>query len=406
MKVSGTKHRHVAFSRSLFAFLVLLFFLDVCLPAQLTPEASKVFQQATEAMRRGDLDQAGNAFAAVVKLAPAFAQAHFNLGLVREDQGRHEEAVASLQKALQLNPRLRGANLFLGIAEYRLNNLDDAVPVLRKETAAYPKDALAWMWLGVVELAREHTEEAADALDRAAKLAPDNKDILYHRGQAHLLVSRKSYERMFKADPKSWRVHQVLAQTASEGERYNDAITEYLEAIKLAPEQLGLHEELGAAYRFAMRRDEAEAAFQNELAIDPHNALARYELGVLVVEKGDGARGRELIEAALREKPRLLHAEYNLGRAEKLLGNDSAAVAHLEKAAATDADPEIVQQAWYQLGTLYRRLHRPDDAQKALAMFQKLKDASTEATQQSLAKLKGRQNPNAGESPPFPEKPR
>ena len=61
--------------------------------------------------------------------------------------------------------------------------------------------------------------------------------------------------------------------------------------------------ELGAAYRFAMRRDEAEAAFQNELAIDPHNALARYELGVLVVEKGDGARGRELIEAALREKP-------------------------------------------------------------------------------------------------------
>jgi len=356
-------------------------------------------------MRNGNLDAAGEGFAAVAKEAPDFAAAHLNLGLVREEQGRHEEAITSLQKALLLNPKLRGANLFLGIAKYRLNQLDEAVPVLRKETTAYPKDAIAWMWLGVVELALEHAEDAADALDKAAKLAPDNTDILYHRGQAHLLVSRNSYERMFKENPRSWRVHQVLGQTAAEGERYNDAIYEYLEAIKLAPAQPGLHEELGSVYRNADKMDEAEKAFQRELEIDPHDVLARYKLGVLATEKGDGPRAKELIERALQEKPGLLHADYNLGRAEKLLGNDAAAVAHLERATATDSDPEILQQAWYQLGTLYRRLHRPDDAQKALAMFQKLKDAASEASQQSLAKFKSRQNPNAGEPPPAPEKP-
>lgn len=405
MKVIAATGMHVKLGRFLLAGLAFLFLLDTRLPAQMTEEASRVFTQATEAMRRGDLDAAGDGFSAVTKLAPAFAEAHFNLGLVREDQGRHEEAIASFQKALRLNPKLHGANLFLGIAEYRLNRSDDAVPLLRKETAAYPKDAIAWMWLGVVELAQEHAEDAADALDKAAKLAPDNTDILYHRGQAHLLVSRNSYERMFKADPKSWRVHQVLAQTASEGERYNDAITEYLEAIKLAPTQPGLHEELGATYRLALKMDEAEAAFQSELVIDPHNALARYELGVVAMERGNVAHGKELMEAAVREKPGLLHADYNLGRAEKLLENDAAAVAHLEKAAASDPDPEIVEQAWYQLGALYRRLHRPDDAQKALAKFQELKDASTEARQQSLAKLKGRQNPSAGEPPPAPQNP-
>ena len=396
---------HARLGWFLLAGLAFLFLLDTRLPAQMTEEASRVFTQATEAMRHGELDAAGDGFSAVTRLAPAFAEAHFDLGLVREDQGRHEEAIASFQKALRLNPKLHGANLFLGIAEYRLNRWDDAVPLLRKETAAYPKDAIAWMWLGVVELAQEHAEDAADALDKAAKLAPDNTDILYHRGQAHLLVSRNSYERMFKADPKSWRVHQVLAQTASEGERYNDAITEYLEAIKLAPTQPGLHEELGATYRLALKMDEAEAAFQSELVIDPHNALARYELGVVAMERGNVAHGKELMEAAVREKPGLLHADYNLGRAEKLLENDAAAVAHLEKAAASDPDPEIVEQAWYQLGALYRRLHRPDDAQKALAKFQELKDASTEARQQSLAKLKGRQNPSAGEPPPAPQNP-
>ena len=128
--------------------------------------------------------------------------------------------------------------------------------------------------------------------------------------------------------------------------------------------------------------DEAEAAFQRELEIDPHNVLARYKLGVLVMEKGDGPRARELIDGALKEKPGLLHADYNLGRVEKLLGNDSSAAALLEKTTVTDGDPEIVQQAWYQLGLLFRRLHRPDDAQRALATFQRLKDASAEASQQ------------------------
>ena len=153
-----------------------------------------------------------------------------------------------------------------------------------------------------------------------------------------------------------------------------------------------------------MKAEEADAAFQTELEINPHNALARYERGVLATERGDGAKGKELIGAAVSEKPGLPHADYNLGRAEKLLGNDAAAVAHLERAIASDSDPEIVEQAWYQLGTLYRRLHRPEDAQKAFAMFQKLKDASAEASQQALAKLKNRQNPNAPELPP--DKPR
>src|SRR5260370_19155985 len=232
-------------------------------------------------MRTGTREPAAEGFAAVVKEAPSFAAGRFDLGVVREEHGRHEEAIASLRKALLLNPKLRGANLFLGIAEYRLNKLDEAIPALRKETAAYPKDAIAWMWLGVVELAREHAEDAADALDKAARLAPDNTDILYHRGQAHLLVSRNSYERMFKEDPRSWRVHQVLGQTAAEAERYPDAIYEYLEAIKLAPGQPGLHEELGSIYRNANKMAEAERAFQRELEIDSQNLLARYKLGGL-----------------------------------------------------------------------------------------------------------------------------
>ncbi len=388
--------------------LCMIYGVTVPLWAQRSPDVDDRFRQATEAMRKGNLEEAGEGFAAIVKQAPSFAEAYLNLGLVREEQGRHEDAISSFQKALGLKPRVHGASLFLGVAYFHLNQMDKAVVAIEKETAAYPKDAPAWMWLGVVRLAQDLPEQAAMALDKAAKLAPDDVDILYHRGRAHLLVSNSSYGKMFKVDPRSWRVHQVIAQANAEADRHVDAVAEYQAAIKLAPTQPGLHEELGSEYRNLGKIQEAEDAYLRELEIDPNNVLAKYKLGVVTVEKGDGAKGKELIEAALRAKPGLLHSDYNLGRAEMLLGNDAAAAQRLERAtSASGSDPEVIQQAWYQLGIVYRHLHRMEDAQKAMATFQKLKDDEAENSQKALKRYEAQQrNPNAAQPPHSPENPR
>jgi len=374
--------------------------------AQGGADVNESFRQATLAMREGRLDEAREGFAAIVKEIPSFAEAHLNLGLVLQEQNRFDEAIASFQKALILKPKLRGANLFLGVALFRLNQPDKAVVAIQKETAAYPKDPTAWMWLGVLQLAQGKPEDAAEALDKAAKLAPDDMDVLYYRGRAHLLVSKNSYGRMFKVDPRSWRVYQVMAQANAEADRHVDAIAEYQEAIKLAPMQPGLHEELGSEYSIAAKPLDAEAAFQRELEIDPHNVLARYKLGVLYIAQGDGARAKGLIEAAANQEAGLRHLDYNLGRAEMLLGNDAAAAQHLERAtSAPGSDSEVIEQAWYQLGIVYRHLHRMQDAQKAMVTFQRLKDAEAENSQKILKRLEAKQNPSATQPPPSPENP-
>jgi len=337
-------------------------------------------------MRAGHLDEAADGFASAAKTSPQFAEAYLNLGLVREEQGRNEEAITNLEKALALKPKLHGANLFLGIAKYRLNRFDDAIVALRKETDSYPLDANAWMWLGVVQLAAENPEEAAAALDKAAKLAPTDVDILYQRGRAHLLVSKNSYERMFRADPDSWRVHQVLAQADAEADRHDEAIAEYQAAIKMVPNQPGLREELAIEYEKVGKFEPAIAELRQELTLDPNNILARFKLGALLVETSDPAEGKTLVEDALKQNPRLENASYYLGRAEMKLGNHDAAVEALKRATASGSDPEIVEQAWYQLGITYRQLHRIPEAQQAMAVFQKLKDAETERKQQSFEK--------------------
>jgi tetratricopeptide (TPR) repeat protein len=343
--------------RQLGATFISVIFLAVSILAwSQTADVTAQFTQATQAMREGNLDEAGAGFAAVVKQSPSFAEAHFNLALVREEQGRHDDAIASFQKALALKPRLHGVNLFLGIAEFRLNQLDKAATAVSKETASYPNDAAAWMWLGVVRLAQDRPEDAAEALDKAARLSPGDQDILYHRGRAHLLVSKNSYARMFKVNSNSWLV--------------------------------------GSEYRSVNKIPEAEVAFRRELEIDPHNVLATYKLGAIEVEKGDGAKGKELIEAAQRQKPGLVHVDYNLGRAEMLLGNDAAAADHFERVVKTDTDSEVIEQAWFQLGTTYRRLHRMDEARNAMATYQQLKDEGARKSQKALENYKA-EHPDA-----------
>jgi tetratricopeptide (TPR) repeat protein len=378
------------------ARIIFLCFVS-CWPIQAAPQAAanvnEVFQQATAAMREGRLEEAGTAFENIIHNVPTFVGAHFNLGLVREEQGRFEDAVASLNKAVGLNPRLRGANLFLGIAHYRLNQYEPAISALRLEIKLSPGDPKAWMWLGVVELAREQPEEAAVALDKAAKLAPNDVDILYHRGHAHLLVSKLSYERMLHADPDSWRVRQVLAQADAEADRDMDAVSEFRAAIKAAPQQPGLHEQLGTEFWKLNKMEEAQAEYKQELAIDPHSLLATYKLGSLLVESAKPEEGKPLIEAALRQDPNLKEAYYYLGRAHMQLGNESEALDALKKAVTLNPNPEILAQAWYQLATVYRRMHRMEEAKQALATFQKLKDQESEHHQKVLEEKLQKQNP-------------
>src|SRR6266481_1696330 len=372
---------------------------------QVPPEIAEKLRMASEAMRAGNIDAAGEGFAAVVKESPNFAEGYLNLGLVREEQGRHGEAIANFQKALRLKPGLRGANLFMGIAEYRINQLDVALTALRKEAAIAPKDANAWMWLGIVALEKGDGGEASSALDKAAKLSPDNVDVLYHRGRAHLFVSKDSYARMFSADPKSWRVRQILAEANADADRHVDAIAEYEAAIQLAPREPRLHEELGTEYRTIGKMPEAEEAFRKELEIDPDNVVAQYKLGVLLTEKGNAAQGKQMIVAALKVRPGLRHADYNLGRAEMLLGNDQAAAEDFERATKADSDQDVLEQAWYQLGTALRRMHRTQEAQQAFAMFQKFKDAELEGSQKKMKQFQQKKDsdavaPEETEAPP------
>ena len=351
----------------------------------------KSFQQGTEASRAGQWAEAANDFSEAAALDPSSAPAFLNLGLAQLQQGQVDAASASLARAVALAPRLRGANLFLGIARYRKNDYPGAIAALKREVRLDPKSAHALMWLGVAQLGAGDADAASSALDEAAKLKPDDVDILYHRGRAHMLVSKESYEQMYKADPQSWRVHQALAQSFAEADRLEDAINECQIALRLHPEEPGLHEELADIYWKQNQLEKAESSFQDELKIDSNSLSSMYKLSVVSLERSKPDATVALLTDLLRRSPNYPGAQYQLGRAQSQLGQVDAAIASFSAVVKNDkaGDSEEKRQSYYQLAQLYRRAQRPEDSKNALDSFMRLKQEADAAQAQKLAdKLK------------------
>ncbi len=362
------------------------------LPAQtaprgsFTPTAADVerFQEGSAALRTGNVEQAISSFDQLTHDSPRFAEAYLNLGLALAQVSRNEEAAAALQKAVALKPSLRGAHLFLAISEYKLDRFKSAAATIRKETALFPTDAQAWMWQGIIDIALGRLTTAIEDLDHASTIDPKNVDVLYHRGRAALSLSRQSYETMFKLDPQSWHVHQVLAQADVESDRDADAVEQYKLAIVAAPPQSGLYEALGSSLWRTGKFQEAEAAYQTALKIDPNDTLTEYKLGCLRIDRGDAAGGKPLLDRVLLADPSLEMISYYLGRAELALGDEQAAVDHFNKVIRENLDQDTTKQAYFQLSRAYRRLQNLPASKDAEAHYLILEKQNRDVLQDKL----------------------
>jgi tetratricopeptide (TPR) repeat protein len=344
--------------------------------AVLDQTARQAMQQGGEAMAAGNFNVAVAAYARVTQIAPAFAEGYLNLGLASFQAGSMDDAKNALEKAIQLKPALRGASLFLGIVAFRQNRFKDAETLLQSETRLDPRDAKAFMWLGVCRLAANDPAGAIAPLDKAYALDPKDIDILYHRGRAYLLAANASYDAMLKLDRNSVRVHQVLGQAYAQADRHQEAIGEFELAVKMAPRQPGLHEELADQYWAAGDIDKAASEYRNELEADPFAATSMYKLGSLLVRNQNPAEGVQFLGRAIKADPTITDAHYYLGDGLMDLEQDQDAIGEFRQAIAADPANDRAMSSYYRLAQIYHKLRDPSQAQAAMQNFMRMRSAN------------------------------
>lgn len=357
-----------------FGIVTTLAGLFVAAGAAQSPEVQDAFQRGAAAMHEGRSADAEREFRHAIQLDPALADAYLDLGLVLGREGKVAEAIETIKKSLELNPRLPSAHMFLGVFQYQTGQSDQAIESLQQELTLNPKSSETLSWLGIVQLAAGHPELAVAPLDSAAELSPNDLNLLEYRGRAHSQVAQASYARMAQIDPNAWQVHKVRAELYAADSKDREAIVEYQQALAHEKRNPDLYEGLGDAYRHLNQFDLAREAYKHELDLSPQNPLAMYNLGSTEIDFGNYSAGVPLLRAMLKSYRSSPNAEFYLARGLAATGQDAEAAELFEKTARENPDGEIGKRSYLELSRIYRRLHKTEDAQRALSNYNRLRE--------------------------------
>jgi tetratricopeptide (TPR) repeat protein len=123
---------------------------------------------------------------------------------------------------------------------------------------------------------------------------------------------------------------------------YQQAAQSLREAYEIDPSLPGIALPLGVSLRKSQQFDAAQGFLQNIIKSDPKNIDARFELGMVYLQRGAHEQARETFEAVLRLEPTHRSAPYSMNLALVRLGRDAEATSYLEKHQQLDlSDDEL-----------------------------------------------------------------
>lgn len=176
--------------------------------------------------------------------------------------------------------------------------------------------------------------------------------------------------------PNSSRAHNHLGNIYYSQNRLEEAMPEYMIALKLRPDYAQNHYNIGNAYLKKGYLDEAIRSYMTALKLKPDYADASNNLGSAYLKKGLLDEGIREFKTTLKLKPSLAEAHVNIGNAYLEQGRIYDAV--WEYSIAIELKPNYAQ-GHYNLGNAYLKIGRLDDAIRKYMMALKLKPDYTNA---------------------------
>ena len=131
----------------------------------------------------GDTAAAGTLAQQAVTRFPQSGRAHFEHGFHLQKQGRLDDALKHLEKAMELEPRYEEPPFFYGDLLVRRSKNAEAIPYLRKALEIRPDYVPARVLLGRALMNLQQWPDAVAELETAIRMSPDHP-------QPHLLMSQ------------------------------------------------------------------------------------------------------------------------------------------------------------------------------------------------------------------------
>lgn len=292
------------------------------------PELATVHFQLGQAYQMtGELNLAKESLERAIALYPGQVDARRSLAALETQSGRPQQARARLEDLLKQRPDDLAALDMLMTLDLITKNWPDAERMLERIRAVAKESLVSAMAEGRLRQAQGRFDEAAGAYERAVGLAPKEPEPLLSLVKlqvalGHVDHAKARLDRLLAEQPDHLYGHGLLGEVLTIGGQPREADLQFMEATRVNPKWItpwldwgtlwiaqkqpaktveivraGLKENpeseelfmlLASANAQANRHDEAIAAYDGVLRLNPRNVLAANNLAVLLVDyKGD-----------------------------------------------------------------------------------------------------------------------
>jgi len=259
-------------------------------------------QRALMLASAGDAAGAGESARRVIQLLPHSAEAWGQLGDALVRQQKFAEAAEAFAEAFRRDPDSFWALQNLAQTHAKLGRRDLAMEEFHRAIEMKPRFGPAWLGLGLL------LEEAG----RKPEAEEHFRKALTHR--------------VYRAADLT-----TLARFCHGRGWFSEALTNYLDAIKLNPIDAQLHVGAGQCLSALGRHTEVRRHYAEAVRLAPGSAETCYLFGVEYGRLGMAGEAAEQFREAVRLAPGLLEARLNLGVALMNLNQDAPALEQFEE---------------------------------------------------------------------------
>jgi tetratricopeptide (TPR) repeat protein len=226
------------------------------------------------ALRAGDLDSADKVFTLALHQGVRSPLVYHNLGVIAQERGQHEQAVARFRETLRLQPEFGPAHLLLGVSWLALGKNADAAHELKIAEKLMPAEPQVHLQLARAYDALGEHFASIDQYQQLTRLAPRNPEYVYLLARSWADLSQSSLKEIAKLDPNSVRLHQALSLELWNQGKYDEALSSFQKAADVDPKLPEIHLSRALIYLEQKKYDEALAEIERELSLVPDSQAA------------------------------------------------------------------------------------------------------------------------------------
>ncbi|MDX6529373.1 MAG: hypothetical protein QOH41_1663 [Blastocatellia bacterium] len=316
-----------------------------------------------------------------------YSTPYYQIGWIYNDQGQYAQAVEPLKQAAALQANYSEAHEELGYAFYKLTRSQEAIAEYQTAVRLNPEYGLAYLGLGDTYFYQtKQYQQAMEAYRQGVRFKDDNSTAFYNlawcyneldkyaeaAGAAKRAIALKADypEALVELGFATRKLGEARQNSPQATELYNEAVSNYREAIRLKPGYGLAYTGLGDVYFSDLKQyQEASVAYEQSIRISPNNARVRYNLGWSYNDLERFAEAANHLREAVQLKPEAYDAHSELGFAYYKLGRLPAAAETLRTAIRLKGD---YATSHYYMGLVHIAQKNKQGAQAEYVILQRL----------------------------------